>query len=696
MKYLILLFISINCEGQLIHFFSTKKIENPNADYYVSVSGNDNNPGTLNAPFKTIAKINSLASFRNKTIAFKRGDIFIGSLYLSDNYNLKGNLTKITSYGSGNLPIITGKKLITGFTNLGGNIWSKTDSNFPSEIRNVWQGTALLTLGRFPKTGYSIYTSSVALSGYGITITDSTLTAADGYWNGAEVVFKSNNYYICRERVTYASKTFTLPTNVIVGYKGFGYFIQNDIKCCISQGEWAYNNSTKTLYIYSTTELSSIYVSYYDNNIVANNLNKFAIENIHCEGSAANSIIFRNCDNFRFSNSQIIDSGINSIALSECHDFIINDNILQDQNNLGIAFEAYKTWYPATVTRYGNSYNIDIHNNTINGCGIILGKAQMSHFSTGVGINLGQTYNVNVYNNNIANTTYNAIQWSVSGNTNIYQNYIHDYCLNLTDGGGIYTWGNSAIYNNSRGLPMHGGKIYSNTILNSTTPNAMQGVLTGTFQTDVSIYNDDESDNIEVYNNTVKSVYVACKQGINTDTVNIHDNTFMELGGKSGSGLYIGNQGHHDVSKNNIIAILKDTSEVFAYGFGYSYDMEISGNKYYFPFGTAANNKIIQFGATYTYAEWLAYDGLLYRTNTSPLLPLSQSNEVLLTSSLIANSSKPKIDYVKLLTNPSKDIITINASSLPYSDYIDLTGTDFGASRTIQPYQSLIIVRKEN
>ncbi len=68
--------------------------------YYVSLSGNDKNPGTKAAPFKTIDKVNSLHLVAGDTVYFKSGQTFNGSMLLTQ--GITGTLNKpvvITSYG---------------------------------------------------------------------------------------------------------------------------------------------------------------------------------------------------------------------------------------------------------------------------------------------------------------------------------------------------------------------------------------------------------------------------------------------------------------------------------------------------------------------------------------------------------------------------------------------------------------------
>jgi hypothetical protein len=74
--------------------------------YYVSLSGNDDNPGTKKSPFKTIDKINSLQLIAGDTIFFRSGQVFNGSLLLTHGINGTANKPVIiTSYGGAHATI---------------------------------------------------------------------------------------------------------------------------------------------------------------------------------------------------------------------------------------------------------------------------------------------------------------------------------------------------------------------------------------------------------------------------------------------------------------------------------------------------------------------------------------------------------------------------------------------------------------
>ena len=77
-----------------------------NRAYYVSVSGDDNNPGTQTKPFKTIDKVNRLELKSGDSVYFKAGEIFYGSLLLNmGSQGAKLHPVMISSYGNGHATI---------------------------------------------------------------------------------------------------------------------------------------------------------------------------------------------------------------------------------------------------------------------------------------------------------------------------------------------------------------------------------------------------------------------------------------------------------------------------------------------------------------------------------------------------------------------------------------------------------------
>jgi len=77
-------------------------------DYYVSTLGNDGNPGTQEAPWRSLAKISETTFGAGDAIHLKRGEVFEGTVTLhGDGSN--GSIT-LTAYGNGERPYIKGPR----------------------------------------------------------------------------------------------------------------------------------------------------------------------------------------------------------------------------------------------------------------------------------------------------------------------------------------------------------------------------------------------------------------------------------------------------------------------------------------------------------------------------------------------------------------------------------------------------------
>src|SRR5512136_1111813 len=96
------------------------------ANYYVDASvGNDSNPGTQSAPWRTVAKVNAKAFSPGDNIYFQSGQTWREQLNPSS-AGTDGNLITYGAYGSGEKPIINGSNIVTGWSQYSGNIYRAT------------------------------------------------------------------------------------------------------------------------------------------------------------------------------------------------------------------------------------------------------------------------------------------------------------------------------------------------------------------------------------------------------------------------------------------------------------------------------------------------------------------------------------------------------------------------------------------
>ena len=223
-----------------ITFTTTLQAKN----YYISASGSDANDGlTTSTPWKTINKVNSFSFESNDYILFKRGDTFYGGIVVKDaniNYD---------AYGTGAKPVITGLSTVTGWVNLGGNIWEAPVVNVKSGVNLVLRAGLIQQVGRYPNSdapngGYLTYKAATSTSITGPALSSTT------NWTGAEVAIRINRWEIRRQIVTSHSSGVVSFASNTTPRLNFGYFFQRDKRTLDKDGEWWHDATNKKLRMY--------------------------------------------------------------------------------------------------------------------------------------------------------------------------------------------------------------------------------------------------------------------------------------------------------------------------------------------------------------------------------------------------------------------------------------------------------------
>ncbi len=623
------------------------------ADYYVSSSGDDSNNGlSSSSPWRTITRVNTaFPSLRaGDRILFRMGDTFYGTIKTTKS-GISGSPITIGAYGTGNKPIITGFTTLTGWTNEGNGIYSKIVTSEAQTNMVRIDGTQYV-LGRWPDDSYNNFESFVS----NVSITDNGLGDSRD-WAGAEVVIRKNDWSLDRCKITDHSGdklTYTnLGSTASPITNGYGYFIQNDLRCLTKYGEWFHNTSTGKLYIYFGSidpSTKKIEVSTLNNLINNNGYDYVFIEDMEFRGSISHAIFLSSysCDHNTIQNSIISFSGMDGINSLGTNTSVLNNQIISC-NRAGI---------------YSSGSSAIINSNTISNIGILPGQAHYGTYTNGIRISNNQN---SVQFNIIKNIGYCGIGCTSTADViTVKNNFISNVCMVIHDGGGIYTTGAGTAR-------LIEGNIVLKAVGNSSgTPYPNRFLARG-------IYLDELSSNTQVINNTVANCteagYFIHKANTNTFDNNVSFNNSDGIYFLNSGGSYI----YKNVVKNNIFFAKAPIQLALKY---YSLSEDIPS------FGTASNNYYVRpiddddsfqtytpgTGSRYrTLASWQSFTGQDLNSHKSPITLTDTS----------------RIDFY-YNASTSNRVIT-----LP-QPMIDVKGTKYGTSITLLPYTSAVLMVDPN
>jgi hypothetical protein len=416
--------------------------------YFSSTSGNDNNTGTIDAPYSTLAKLNSIHPKPGDKLLLKSGDAFYGAIIT----NSDGTYSKpivIDTYGGSKPVVISGTSLLSHWEAIGNGIYASAALTVQSPVRNVIIDNRQVEQGRYPNDypgtgGYLVYNSYRNNTGSS-TIYSSQLApyGIDSTWIGATLKVKSYLSTLESGNITdvrNSSLTFD-NSNMFyqLGYNGCGYFLTNSIKTLDQFGEWYYNTKDKRLYVYFGSdnpnahrlEVSSVdvlfqprYSHYRVNNIVFRGANKYGISNT-----------WPGRKNLSLTSVQVLHSGITAIAMANLCRLVIDHCVIDGAATTGI-----NAGYRCD--------SVEVTNTTINNIGMLMANLYCDSLfqkRMGYGIFSGVSLHKGIHVENVKmnNIAYIGVFFTGSNNI-IRRNILTNICLYLDDGGAIY-YGNKEV-----------------------------------------------------------------------------------------------------------------------------------------------------------------------------------------------------------------------------------------------------------
>ena len=489
MKYLffsILILLSFYCRATNYYFSNNNGID----------SRSNIQAQNSATPWKTIDKLNSNFSIikPGDSILFKRGEIFYGSLLITNSGTSTQSII-FGAYGDGDKPIITGLTTLNGWIDKGNGIWeSNPCPQAGNKVNMLILNGINVPMGRYPNAdsengGFLTYSAHNG----NISITDSLLPTTPN-WTGAQLILKKERWSFDRCSITsHAGNTlnYTFQTDYEPN-DGFGYFIQNDIRTLDKIGEWYFNSATKTVSLFygSQTPPPTIDIATITSLVNLKFMNFITFENLNFKGSNGNLLEFGNQQNALVKNCALKFAGIDAVYGYSLINFTIQNSTVNNANNNGIYME----------------YNCKFTNviyDTIKNIGLFIGMGDAIHYNTFAGISVSgsganASINTTIQGNVIDSIGYNGIAF-IGDNALVKNNFVSNFCMSKDDGGGIYCHrGFANTYNFS------GQKIEGNIVLDGQS--AMNGIPNKIFKQTWGIYIDDNTQGIDIVNNTVANM----------------------------------------------------------------------------------------------------------------------------------------------------------------------------------------------
>ncbi|OGZ27290.1 MAG: hypothetical protein A2365_01080, partial [Candidatus Nealsonbacteria bacterium RIFOXYB1_FULL_40_15] len=230
-------------------------------DYYVSPSGNDNNPGTLSQPFKTVQKCADIA-MPGETCYLRQGT-YRETVTPANSGNSTAPIT-FKSY-PGERATISGADILTGPWILHeGNIYKTTMNWDLGKGKNqIFVNGEAMMEARWPnaedvmKPNFNNIDSG-SVNGSTVTINSSSLTQPSGYWGEAIVhAIWDPRYHAGTGIVTqYKPGTITLDFQTITmgDINKYGiFYLTGHLNALDKAEEWYHDNNNQTLYFWTPT-----------------------------------------------------------------------------------------------------------------------------------------------------------------------------------------------------------------------------------------------------------------------------------------------------------------------------------------------------------------------------------------------------------------------------------------------------------
>lgn len=639
-KYFVFAFLT------LLFFSTTQNVVA--TTYYVSNSGNDQNPGTSTSlPWKSLSKLNSLYKFYpGDSILFKRGDSWIGNLRIN-NSGTEGNPIHIGTYGAGEKPRFYGSEQISGWSIYKGSIYKASQ---PQAINQVFVNNERQKAARYPDSGYFNITSVNSSTGFSCSNIKTDINYSGATWIGRTVPYAMvtmNVSYSFGQNLYLSATPFSNLNN------NDGFILVGKLEFLDSPGEWFYDATSKTVYLWTANgdspENYEIRGSVYDFGISLSGKKYIEIKDLEILQNEEGGIYLNNCTGITIENNDISFPDAKGIFATGLNNNLkIANNKIKGANHIGI--ECFGT-------------NSVLHDNQISDIALFenLGLSGIGTWYMGSGLYIEGNDNIVKYNR-ISNTGSSGIQFHKK-NT-IEYNFIQNVLLTKDDGAGIYC--SSA---NSYPNPLTAGSVIRHNIIDGVW-GSLDGYSYYGFRQGFGVYLDENAGGVLVENNTISNCTAGCVGLHKSFRETIRNNTLFN----SNALISINTDLGGSQIKNNKV-----------YALGKSFDK----NENQYLVGKYRGNVSLD---SNTYVNHYASTGI-FRLENSMRLSFEQWKITTGQDTKSSINTTPHTSGTSeiLLYNPTKKDRVFN---LGKSLYTDISGNNLTGTLTIKPFMSVIVIGK--
>ncbi|WP_190887270.1 right-handed parallel beta-helix repeat-containing protein [Spirosoma profusum] len=468
--------------GLLVAFVVGTFSSRAQTTYYVASNGNDTNDGrSIDRPFQSLGRVNSLVLGADDAVLFRRGDTFRGTLQIKQSGSL-GKPIRFDAYGNGPKPVLAGSVPVQNWIQVRGNVWQAQCAACGNRVTGVYLNGLAQPLGRYPNADDSNRGSLTVQTHVGMNqLTSQENLTTD--WTGAEVVVRPTYWIIDRATVTKQTGN-TLLLNNSSSYNltdGWGFFMQKHPATLDRPGEWYYNPANSSLQLYSNQgnpNQQLITATVQDQVIDVTNVKFIRIQNLRITQARSYNLKALNTSNLVVNDNDFTDSGEDGVVIQGegSHIRVENCRIINSNNN-GFYIGSYQ--------------DVIFRKNSIRRTGLLPGQGK-SGDGQFIAFQSFAKRGTLIENNTIDSVGYIGI--SVQSKSIIRQNLIANFCMTKTDGGGIYLW-------NGPQLPSDSTRIESNIISKGIgTPGGLSSTVIGGAH---GIFLDDCVTGVDLVENTI-------------------------------------------------------------------------------------------------------------------------------------------------------------------------------------------------